>query len=401
MNEYYGLFKKFSNDNHYVSLSKALNSAQTTRGTKPTMKPLTKECAHGGFLIIHRDICYTTFIHNYGAYNDDPFSPTLVLELGKFPLERALADDFDFEKDMEVVCFDKREDLTGHLGLTCALKCNSMCLVGDDIYITMGAQMNGKRYGLFSVKYDTLTGGITPAEQFTINYRGMEMPLDDETMNRIYLGEGYMRNEETILEATAHWSEYKGEYYTTFSMGGGKHNYGMVVKTKDFKTMDFVSIVRGNDKHGSCEIGSCIHNGLLYAACRQDWGVPYLLLVRYDLEKGEWKEPYAIEDANSRPWLFMYKDELYLYNTIQETYRLYANISKIRTEKCAHNLKNFPIDTVATIYDCGSYHSFYVYGERIFFVCSRMGLLWFGELKLAQNDPCAVNDRLIELFGNL
>ena len=28
-----------------------------------------------------------------------------------------------------------------------------------------------------------------------------------------------------------------------------------------------------------------------------------------------------------------------------------------------------------------------------------MGHLWFGELKLKQNDPDAVNDRLIELFG--
>jgi len=399
MNELYGVFKKFSTDNHYVSLAKSLNSAQTTRATKLTMKQLNDDCAHGGFLIIHRGVCYATFLHNYGAYNDDPFSPTLVLELGIFSLERALADDFDPKKDLEIICFDKREDLTGHLGLTCALKCNSMCLVGDDIYITLGAQMHGRRYGLFALKYDTLTGGITPAKQLNIDYRGMTMPLDDETMNRIFMGEGLERNEATILESTGRWSEYKGEYYTAFSMGGGKRNNGIVVKTTDFETLKFITTVPDNGNDCSCEIASCIFDGRLYTATRMDWGIPYLRLARYDLETGVWKESYAVEDANARPWMFVYRDELYLYNTTQETYRLFANISKIRTKKKAHNLKNLPIDTLATIYDCGNYHSFFVYEDRIFFVCTHMGHLWFGELKLKQNDPDAVNDRLIELFG--
>ena len=120
------------------------------------------------------------------------------------------------------------------------------------------------------------------------------------------------------------------------------------------------------------------------------------------METGEWKEPYKVEDGNARPWMFEYRGELYLFNTIEEVGegRRFSNISKIRTCKGAHNDKNVPVDVVATLFECGHHYSCFVYNDRIFFSCSYKGLgVVFGELKLKQYSPQKINDKLIELFG--
>ena len=109
MDKLYGIFKEMSSNNHYVSVTKALNSAHTSRETEKTLRALTGECSHGGYLVIHNGLAYASFIHNYTEHNDDPFSEGLVLELGIAPLERLLSEDFDRERDMRVVRFDKNE----------------------------------------------------------------------------------------------------------------------------------------------------------------------------------------------------------------------------------------------------------------------------------------------------
>ena len=63
--------------------------------------------------------------------------------------------------------------------------------------------------------------------------------------------------------------------------------------------------------------------------------------------------------------------------------------------------KNVPLDTVATIFDCGHYSSFFIYEDRIFFTSTIRGCINFGELKLKQYDTVKVNHRLVEMFGDL
>ena len=83
-------------------------------------------------------------------------------------------------------------------------------------------------------------------------------------------------------------------------------NNGVIIKTRDFETVEFVSVVPENET-GAAEIGTCIFEDKLYVACRQKWTTPYMLFSRYDLKTGEWKEHYCVQDANSRPWMFIYK----------------------------------------------------------------------------------------------
>ena len=40
MNDLYGIFKKNSSDNHYVSFAKSLNSAYTSKYTRESMKTI-------------------------------------------------------------------------------------------------------------------------------------------------------------------------------------------------------------------------------------------------------------------------------------------------------------------------------------------------------------------------
>lgn len=402
MNEMYGIFKKFASDNHYVSLTKAVNSAHTTKATKATLKELHDKRGHYSQLVIHKGICYVAFVHISGEQpGDNEYNPDISLTHAVFPLERALADDFDYNKDVELHRFGSTGDRFA--GKTAASSTNSpsLLLVDDMLYTTVVFNNEEeKQWSVFASAYDTTKKEYVDEYEMMLNYKGKIMPFNDDAINNVYACEGFKTTRPGIMILiSARWSEYKGEYYTTVKIDVDANN-GIIVKTKDFRTVEFVCVVEGND-NGQCEVASHIFDGKMYVACRQPWTTPYLVFGRYDLEKGVWMEPYKIEDGNSRPWIFEYRGELYLFNTIEEvgSKRRYANISKIRTDKKAHNFKNAPVDVVATLFECGDHHSYFIYGDRIYFSCTRWGKVNFGELKLKQYSTDKINDRLIELFG--
>ena len=400
MDELYGLFKKCVADNHYVSLAKGLNSAYATKHTGETLKRIENYCSHGSNLQIKDGICYLSYIRNTDAFNDDEFSPYLELVLASFSLERVLSEDFDIEKDVSRRVIGKiGTEFLGERATTCH-KGNAMQFIGDELVICTCFCTEGGRYQLFRTVYDTELEEFTRPARVKLSYKGTLHDMDDATVNMIYSDAGVPLTEGSILEIVSPWNEYRGEYYSTFVIGSPTPNSGIVIKTRDFEVMEFVSVIPHNER-GSAEAISCIYDGKLFVACRQSWTLPYMLLMRYDIDEGVWHAPYRIEDANSRPWMFVYKNELFLYNTIDEGYRQYSNISKIRTSKKAHNGKNNPIDTVATLYDCGAYSGFSVVGDRIFFACSKDGRVHFGELILKEHSPEAVGERFLELFGDV
>lgn len=402
MNETYGIFKKFSNDNHYVSFAKALNSAHTTKATKSTLKVLHDEFGHYSQLVIHNGICYVCFVHNIGGAGDDEYQSTIGLTHAVFSLDRALSDDFDYKKDVVLHRFGSVGDsFAGHKSQS-SMNCPSMLLIGDLLYTTVGFLSDiENQWSTFVSVYDTVKKEYVREYEMMLRYKDKIAPFNNDTISDICESEGYSRLTHDMILTSNRWCEYEGEYYSTFHVGipGGVNN-GIIVKTKDFETVDFVSIIPENPE-GQCETAIYIFDKKLYLASRQKWGIPYLLLSRYDLVKGEWKEPYKVEDGNSRPWMFEYREELYLFNTIEEvgSKRRFANISKIRTSRSAHNGKNAPVDVVATLFECGDHHSCFVYDDKIYFSCTLRSTVTFGELKLKQYSPEKINDRLIELFG--
>ena len=193
------------------------------------------------------------------------------------------------------------------------------------------------------------------------------------------------------------WSEYKGEYYATGITIDGPNN-GFVVKTSDFKIMQLVDVVPFNDM-GASEIASYIFKGKLFVACRQLESIPYMYIGFMDLEKREWKQFYKIPDGNSRPWFFEHNGDLYLLNTIEEMYRRYTNISRVRVTDGQWDFFNdfMPIEVMATIKDCGCYFATAQHNGDIYFVCTQ-NTESFGKLSLDFYDPDTVNRKLLQLF---
>jgi len=101
-----------------------------------------------------------------------------------------------------------------------------------------------------------------------------------------------------------------------------------------------------------------------------------------------------------RPWFFAHKDELYLLNTIEEKTRTYTNISRVRVWETEYDCFNdhCPVDTIATLKDCGCYFATANDGDDVYFVCTRVTEN-FGKLCLDFFDPDEVNDKLLSLFS--
>lgn len=393
----YGVFKTLCSNNCYNSLAKTLSSELSTRATLPTIKRLTNKnmkYGHMGQLVIKDGICYSTFIQNTGDDGEQPYSETSEVVLAIFDVDRATSEDFVPENDVNVIRLGGKGDSFAGFKATSIFKDNSMCLCGDDIYITFTFECEDGKAHMFSVRYNIPTGELLDDCFVKLIYNGEEYDFTDATLNLIYRDKGLAENALSLIELVSHWSEYKGEYYGT-GITIGKASNGFIVKTADFKTMTLVDAVPFNND-GMAEIASYIKGDKLFVACRQDYGIPYLLLSFYDLKENKWSDYYRFPDGNVRPWFFEWKGELYLLNTVDEFVRRYTNISKVTTNFYLYN--RTPVETVATLKDCGSYMAIAEHDGRLFYVCSK-DTVSFGEMKLILKNDEEVNGRLAELFS--
>lgn len=231
-----------------------------------------------------------------------------------------------------------------------------------------------------------------------LRYKGKEYDFSDESINCIYRDNNVEPRAKGLIELVSAWSEYNGECYAT-GLTIDAPNHGIIVKTNDFCTMDFVDIIPFNDM-GTAEIASYIYMDKLYVACRQDYGIPYLYMGSLNLKTMKWNPHYKIADGNVRPWFFEYKNALYLLNTTQERERRYTNISRIRTLDTEIDFFDdyCPAEVVATIKDCGSYYATANYNDEVYFVSSH-NTESFGKLCLNFYDEDEVNNKLLSILG--
>lgn len=396
----YGIFKNLASDNHYLSLTKTLNSARCTEETVKSIKRITKNdmCyAHMGQLVIHNGICYTTFLQNSGNDGENHDSITSGVVLGIFSLDKVMSNSFDAEEDVEFYPVGKKGDYCAGHKANSIFKDNSMCLVGDKLNICFSFTADDDESHIFCKEFNIYTKKWESEKAVVLRYKDKIYNFSDKTINFIYEDKGFEPRAKGLIELVSAWSEYKGEYYATGVTIEGPNN-GFVVKTKDFAVMELVDVVPFNDM-GCAEIASYIYKDMLFVACRQDYGIPYLYMGLLDLETLEWKHHYKISDGNSRPWFFEYRDELYLLNTVEEFGRRYTNVSRVRTLDSEYEFFKYkvPVETMATLKNCGYYHATANYEGDVYFVCT-----WntesFGKLSMNFYDEDAVNKKMIELF---
>lgn len=398
--ENYGILKHLATENPYVSYTKTLNSIKTTTETQKTLKRITQKTiqyAHMGQLVIKDGICYVSFIQNPGTDGEEHSSITSGVVLGVFDLEAIQSDTFDPETHIKLYPVGGKGDVCAGYTATSIFKDNSMCLAGDLLYICFSFITDDGKSHIFHKAFNIKSQTWTSEAQVKLRYKGRDYDFSDESINLIYQDHNVEPRAKGLIELVSEWNEYNGEYYAT-GLTIENANHGLVVKTRDFCTMEFVDIVPFNDM-GTAEIASHIYNGKLYVACRQDYGIPYLYLGSLDLTSMEWKHHHKIADGNVRPWFFEYKNQLYLINTPQERERRYTNISRVRTWDTALSFFDdyCPVEVVATIKDCGSYFATANYNDHIYFVSTR-DTESFGELCLHLYDEDEVNRKLLSLF---
>ena len=270
-----------------------------------------------------------------------------------------------------------------------------MCLIGNKLYITfMFISETDSDAHLFRKVYNISSDTFEDEVVCEIEYKGKTYPFTSSTINMIYEENHVDQNASGIMEIVSEWSEYNSEYYAT-GINGDKPNNGFIIKTSDFKKYYFVDVLPFND-NGIAEIASIVHDNKLYVACRQNYGLPYLLLAFYNLQNGTWGTPYRIQDGNARPWFYKKDGALYLINTIEEYYRRYINISNVLTS--GYLGASAPIKTIATLYNCGSYIATSEYNDNTYYVCTYNGTIYFGTLNVIVYNESTINNKLLKLL---
>lgn len=398
LQDFYGIFKNFSNQNGYSLLPLIANSTKSTNLTSQTLKKLTKNdisFGHMGQLVIKDGMCYASFLQNSGTDGEATNSKTSELVLVKFLLTDALSDSFSSDTNTQV-------KVIGKLGSACAghiaksiFKDNAMCLIGNKLYITfMFISETDSDAHLFRKVYNISSDTFEDEVVCEIEYKGKTYPFTNSTINMIY-GENHLnQNASGIMEIVSEWSEYNSEYYAT-GINSEKPNNGFIIKTSDFKKYYFVDVLPFNN-NGIAEIASTVHDNKLYVACRQNYGLPYLFLAFYNLQNNTWGTPYRIQDGNVRPWFYKKDGALYLINTIEEYYRRYANISNVLIS--GYVGASAPIKIIATLYNCGNYIATSEYNGNTYYVCTYNGTIYFGVLNVVKYDETIVNNKLLKLL---
>lgn len=336
--------------------------------------------SHMGQLIIDKKgNCYASFLQNYGSGNELLRSETSEVTLACFPLERALAEDFSPEKD---VVFHRigglGDTFLGHKAAS-IFKDNSMCMEGDVIHITFQFLPSTDDIAhLFKTDYNVKTGAFSGEEECLVSYKGTQEPFTIKALSRIIESEGGVppQIEDNILELVSQWSRYRGWWYASLACAGKTGSNGIIVRTKDFKVMEFVAMPPFN-KDGMAETSSIIKDGRIYVACRQNYGIFKLLLSYYDLRKGAWGPVTSIVDGNSRPWFFRHRGKLYLMNTPDKP-RKFIDVSELSLGKDS----TIAVRKITTLQDCGYYYAVASHRGRLYMVVTH-DTESFGPLELA------------------
>ena len=311
--------------------------------------------SHMGQLIIDKKgNCYASFLQKYGSGNERLRSETSEVTLACFPLERALAKDFSPSEDVMFHRIGGMGDTFLGQKAASIFKDNSMCMEGDFIHITFQFLPSTDDIAhLFKTDYNVKTGTFSGEEECLVSYKGSQEPFTIRAISRIIESEGGVppQIEDNILELVSQWSRYRGWWYASLACAGKTGSNGIIVRTKDFKVMEFVAMPPFN-QDGMAEISSIIKDGRIYVACRQNYGIFKLLLSYYDLRRGTWGPVTSITDGNSRPWFFLHRRKLYLMNTPDKP-RKYIDISELSLDKGSA----IEVHRIATLKDCGYYYA--------------------------------------------
>ena len=211
--ETYGIFKHLATENNYTAMSKCINSAVCTQETQESIKRITKNnivYAHMGQLIISDGICYASFIQNTGNDGENHDSTTSGVVLAVFTLEAVSSDGFDAERDVEIYPVGGKGDLCAGQRACSIFKDNSMCLVGNALYVCFSFIAEDGRSHIFRKIFDIKEKVWRDDVMAVLEYNGKTYDFSDESLNIIYCDKGLAPRAEGLIELVSAWSLYEG-----------------------------------------------------------------------------------------------------------------------------------------------------------------------------------------------
>ena len=166
-----------------------------------------------GRINIKDGICYATFIQNPGADGEKHDSVTSGVVLAVFDLERVQSDSFDPESDIEFYPIGSKGDsCAGHVAAS-IFKDNSMCLVGDMLYICFSFIAGDSKAHIFQKTFNVRSKAWVDESLVKLRYKGEAYDFSDELINLIYCDNNVEPRAKGLIELVSAWSEYNGEYY--------------------------------------------------------------------------------------------------------------------------------------------------------------------------------------------
>ena len=154
-----------------------------------------------GQLLIRDGVCYASFLQNSGSDGESHSSTTSEVVLAVFPLARVQAEDFDPDRDVVIRRLGGLGDSFAGQNASSIFKDNSMCFVGDELYILFSFVAEDGKSHMFRVKYDIRTGTFSEETMLQLSYKGVLYDFTDETLNLIYRDKGVLPNAKGLIEA--------------------------------------------------------------------------------------------------------------------------------------------------------------------------------------------------------
>ena len=139
---------------------------------------------------------------------------------------------------------------------------------------------------------------------------------------------------------------YNDEWYT-WAYTGSSRFCGILFKTRDFLTFEFV-MIPDESRGTKCEIIPYLYKDWMFVAFRRDYNFQRLEIVKYDMKTLLPLESIVLRDTAMRPYFYEYKGRLFLLHSPYA--RMNTSIVELSAERRFLNSK--PVASIENFHIC-------------------------------------------------
>lgn len=391
--------------NFTTILKKIVDSNKTSLQTQATLKRISKTAyvyAHVPKMFIYNGNAYVSMLQNTNSSGESSSSQTRENVVNTFSLARYESDDWNVDNDIVSIVVNKTgktyKDSEGNTftdynapgGL-------GMCRVDGILHIVSEHRTNSSDKNYIQILHQTVNLSNNSLSEYTdkcyLVYNGISYLFDISNVKKIYSELGICEK-ETSVNIVSDFVKY-GEFWYNTVIGEDGPSYGMLIRTTDFITYEYVDYLPFN-KWGGDEAMLALKGHELYIACRQTYGVPFMLYAKYNLQYGYWMKYSKVPTSNSRPYMWLFGNKMYtLYPTTDA-----RDVWQLAREADTNYGDNIHFEDLATLNFRGDYPCVYVDGNIWYYAVAinQRTQVVFGKLVYSSSNADGLVTKLITLL---